>query len=79
MLTTRAILIQLHPLRVILPVLGGGISPLLALRAGEGNDYPGITFLSHIYYSRILVTEPAPTVLPPSRMAKRRPFSIATG
>ena len=27
----------------------------------------------------ISVTEPAPTVLPPSRIAKRRPMLIATG
>src|SRR3569623_3410446 len=30
-------------------------------------------------YSRILVTTPAPTVLPPSRMAKRSPFLQAIG
>jgi hypothetical protein len=30
-------------------------------------------------YFRILATTPAPTVLPPSRMAKRRPSSIAIG
>src|SRR3569832_2402870 len=30
-------------------------------------------------YSRILVTTPAPTVLPPSRMAKRGPSSQAIG
>ena len=30
-------------------------------------------------YLMILVTRPAPTVRPPSRMAKRRPSSIATG
>jgi hypothetical protein len=30
-------------------------------------------------YSRILATTPAPTVRPPSRMAKRRPSSIAIG
>lgn len=30
-------------------------------------------------YLLILVTRPAPTVRPPSRMAKRRPSSIATG
>ena len=78
MLAARTILVQLHPLRVILTVLGSCISPLLTLSAGEGNDYSGITFFSHIY-SIILVTEPAPTVLPPSRIAKRRPGSIATG
>src|SRR5512144_919302 len=30
-------------------------------------------------YSMILATTPAPTVLPPSRMAKRRPSSMAIG
>ena len=30
-------------------------------------------------YFTILVTTPAPTVRPPSRMAKRRPSSIAIG
>jgi hypothetical protein len=30
-------------------------------------------------HSTILVTRPAPTVRPPSRMAKRRPSSMATG
>src|SRR6185295_8753169 len=30
-------------------------------------------------YFRILATTPAPTVLPPSRMAKRRPASMAMG
>ena len=33
----------------------------------------------HFPYSMILATTPAPTVLPPSRMAKRRPCSIAIG
>src|SRR6478609_9045099 len=32
-----------------------------------------------VYYSVIEVTTPAPTVRPPSRMAKRNPSSIATG
>src|ERR1700743_792950 len=34
---------------------------------------------SSFCYCRISVIVPAPTVRPPSRMAKRRPFSIATG
>src|SRR5919106_1547393 len=33
----------------------------------------------HFPYSRIFATTPAPTVLPPSRMAKRSPCSIAIG
>jgi len=32
-----------------------------------------------LFYSVILVTTPAPTVLPPSRIAKRKPSSIAIG
>jgi len=32
-----------------------------------------------LYQSRILATTPAPTVRPPSRIAKRRPSSIAIG
>ena len=32
-----------------------------------------------LYYSMIVATLPEPTVLPPSRIAKRRPCSIATG
>ena len=32
-----------------------------------------------LHYSSILVTTPAPTVLPPSRIAKRSPCSTATG
>src|SRR5690606_7282734 len=33
----------------------------------------------HVHYSIILATTPAPTVRPPSRMAKRSPSSIAIG
>lgn len=36
-------------------------------------------FIYCLYYSRILVTCPAPTVRPPSRIAKRRPSLSATG
>lgn len=39
---------------------------------------PGV-FLSNRDYLVILVTVPAPTVRPPSRIAKRRPSSIAIG
>ena len=34
---------------------------------------------SFVYYLVILVTRPAPTVRPPSRMAKRSPSSMAIG
>ena len=46
----------------------------------KGNLLPCIDVVSEIsYQSRISVTWPAPTVRPPSRMAKRRPLSIAIG
>ena len=35
--------------------------------------------LNDKFYSKIFVTTPAPTVRPPSRIAKRIPFSTATG
>jgi len=37
------------------------------------------TKVQSVTYSRISVTTPAPTVLPPSRMANRSSFSRATG
>ena len=43
-------------------------------RQGPGGEPPGPG--DHL---RILATTPAPTVRPPSRIAKRRPSSIATG
>jgi len=40
----------------------------------------GINFKLHVYfYSMIELTTPAPTVRPPSRIAKRSPSSIAIG
>ena len=71
-------LFQLQPLGVVPFVLGGGIGPLPALGAGEMNDNSGFGFLGH-NYSMMRVTVPAPTVLPPSLIAKRSPASKATG
>ena len=42
-------------------------------RLTRGRMAPGIRYL------RILVTRPAPTVRPPSRIANRKPSSIAIG
>ena len=42
----------------------------------SGAKHLGIRFVD---YSMIVATLPEPTVLPPSRIAKRRPCSIATG
>jgi len=42
-------------------------------------DFRGKRIRSCCDHSMISVTRPAPTVRPPSRIAKRRPFSIAIG
>ena len=45
-----------------------------------GTRPPLANFINNSYYYAIIsVTWPAPTVLPPSRIAKRSPLSIATG
>jgi len=72
-------------------VFCGCIIPLFALGAGEGNDVSHCSILlfyrllrmvhrtSCLIYSIIELTTPAPTVRPPSRMAKRSPSSMAIG
>jgi len=45
----------------------------------EASRTYGMPLLLYLNYSRILVTIPAPTVRPPSRMAKLEPCSSATG
>lgn len=52
------------------------IVPIRTLFAYHGYIFTHRAFLS--IYSIILVTTPAPTVFPPSRMANRSPSSIAT-
>jgi len=77
----RAVLLQLEPVLIVPPVLISGIVSFLALGAGKG-DHDADSLLCHgstPAYSRILVMTPAPTVRPPSRMAKREPTSKATG
>ncbi len=44
----------------------------------ERTPGPGMSVVDRDHF-RILVTRPAPTVRPPSRMAKRRPSSMAIG
>ena len=46
-------------------------------KMGRPQSHSGMT--QSVDYSTIAETTPAPTVRPPSRMAKRRPFSIAIG
>ena len=43
------------------------------------SDFPVSSSFSGLPYFRIFETTPAPTVRPPSRIAKRKPSSIATG
>src|ERR1700689_1330613 len=63
--------------------VGGRPRPSEKLRAahGKGADSTLVKALSrqNLDYAITLATTPAPTVLPPSRMAKRRPCSIAIG
>jgi hypothetical protein len=76
--TTRAVLVQLKPLSIVPPVLGCRVCPFLALVTGKVDNDSCVSFSGH-FYSRILVKVPAPTVLPPSRIANRNPVSRATG
>ena len=69
---------KLQTLSVIPSVLGGSIIPLSTFGAGKINYSSSVTFLGHLY-SIIRLKAPAPTVLPPSRIAKRKPVSRATG
>src|SRR2546428_9192750 len=76
--TKRAILASIRTYRIVLLVLHRGIIAPLAVGTGQCND------LSHAQpledpYARMAVTMPEPTVLPPSRIAKRSPWSIAIG
>ena len=80
-----AVLAQLDPVGIVLLVLGGGVVPPLARGAGQHDDVsrhpvsPSRPDLPGGPHSRILVTTPAPTVRPPSRIANRSPSSSATG
>ena len=76
--TTGTISPQLQSLGVIPLVLGSSIRPLLTFGTSKMNYNPSFCFLGHIY-SMIPLILPAPTVLPPSLIAKRKPFSKATG
>ena len=58
-------------------ILGRGIIALLAFLAGKRDD--DSHWLSPRGYSTISLTTPAPTVRPPSRIAKRSSFSMAIG
>src|SRR3712207_2170502 len=88
----RAELLQLDAVRGVAPVLTGVVVPALALLASQryqlshsyppdhrGGTIPPPSAIDESCYSRIWVTTPAPTVRPPSLMAKFKPSSIAMG
>src|SRR6266581_7680178 len=68
-----AVLAHLEPFGRLLLVLRRAVVASLARGAGHRND------VAHVAYSRMSEIVPEPTVRPPSRIAKRDPFSIATG
>src|SRR3954453_18259912 len=57
----------------------GLILSLVVPRAGPTSARPGRVSRKPRAYSMMDVTTPEPTVRPPSRMAKRRPSSMASG
>ncbi len=67
------VLAQFEPLARLLFILRRAVVAPLTFRARERDD------VSHCAYSTISLIVPAPTVRPPSRIAKRAPFSSATG
>ncbi len=77
-------LVSLQTIRVVFFVFAGRIVPLLAYGAGQVDDVshhntPKLSADSFHLQAKISVTTPEPTVLPPSRTAKRNPWSIAIG
>src|SRR5438270_5382551 len=54
------------------------VARLWVVGGGKSFSYT-LYILQPTTYSRISVTVPAPTVRPPSRIANRKPLSIATG
>jgi len=78
----------LHAFGVLLLVLGRRVVAVFAISALQRDDLshdlisfscPALEMRGENRYSIISVTAPAPTVWPPSRIAKRKPFSSATG
>jgi len=56
-----------------------GHSSFTRLKNGGGSFPPRSILLKPIVYTTTSLTRPAPIVRPPSRIAKRWPFSMATG
>src|SRR5438309_569883 len=86
LLVPAAVLLHLDALAVVDARLHRDVVAALAHLAGQRDLDPlliglrrHLASLSLRCYLLILVTRPAPTVRPPSRMAKRRPSSMAIG
>src|SRR6056297_1997845 len=81
LLTPRTILFVFYPLRVLPFVLCSRVIPSFALTARQNNVISNFLSCHNAIclYSIISTTTPAPTVRPPSRIANRNSFSIATG
>src|SRR5579864_2249609 len=71
-----AILLDFQSRGRLLSIFHRRVVASLAVAACEGDD-DAVFLLRH--YSMTLVTTPAPTVRPPSRIAKRSPSSHAIG
>ena len=73
------------PLCVQEAALNSAIKSYFTIRPGMSKLLPELLMKNFLHlciisdYSMIVATLPEPTVLPPSRIAKRRPCSIATG
>ena len=85
--TETAVLLELESILSVRLVLGGDVVPPFALGAGERQrrSLVGCHYLlvssgsGYEPYLLIFMTRPAPTVRPPSRIANRRPSSMAIG
>ena len=93
-LTPLAVFLQLHTIGSGLLIFLGRVIPAFTLSTRQGDQcahYCSLGFFLNPvskdtgsdkkidYYLIMFVTRPEPTVRPPSRMAKRRPSSMAIG
>jgi len=72
-------LVQFQAFLMLRFVFADGVIPVAALRTFHRYIFSHDVSRLAPTYAKISVTLPAPTVLPPSRIANRNPFSIATG
>ncbi len=78
-----AVLLIFHPLRMESFILGRDYNCVACIHCtpmrSDLSGIASITFSASIYLAITSAITPAPTVRPPSRMAKRNSFSIAIG